>query len=171
MTSLHPYYLSEASDASKPAFKAQGNVEVLPETVFRSKPTINILSHESTITFKVNSRMTLLSLHLNTLRHFVWIELLIEDNQHRTRKITLSNKKSKIVIYEKECTIPIKIGESWQYVYLNMADLMKRAFGSVFDRCKEVVVGGVCKLSSVYLHNEPIPDVSLPVHLQVFDHQ
>lgn len=166
-------YPSERSnESSKSTLKTYGNIEILPELLFRSKPTININSSESQITFHPNAynNLNLLSLHINALGHFMTIEILIEDTQQNFRKMILTNKKSKIVITEKECVIPIKVGSSWQYVCINLMDLMKKAFGMEFYQCKEVTLKGICKISCIYFHNEPCADVALPKHLQVFDH-
>lgn len=167
---LSVYSLHPLSDLSRTEAILQGNVDILPEPIFRSKPIININSNDSQVIFKVDSCNKLLSFHINTLGHFISISLLVLDSHQRPRKITLTNKKSKIVIYEKDCTIPMKIGNSWQYICIDMADMMRRAFGLEFNRCTQVSLQGMSKLSSVYLHDKEYADVQLPPHLQVYEH-
>ena len=163
-------YPTECSDSSS-STSIHGNIEILPEILFRSKPTININANDDAfITFQVNNLSKLLSLHLNTLGHFISIEILSEDNQHKIRKFILTNKKSKIIINEKECTVPMKIGEFWQHLSIDMKSIMKSAFGLEFYRCIQIKISGRCKLLSMYLHNEACADVTLPSHLQVFEH-
>ena len=164
---LHPSV--EPTDTLKPVFKTHGNIEILHEVLFRSKPIININSNDA-ITFQINSTLKLLSLHLNTHGNFVSVEILADDNQHKIRKLILTNKKSKIIINDKECTIPIKIGASWQYLSVDMKNVMKRAFGVDFNRCLEITIRGGCMVKSCYLHKEDRADVTLPTYLQVFEH-
>lgn len=59
------------------------------------------------------------------------------------------------------------MGPSWQYINLDLVDMVDRAFGTLFVSCRSVRISGTCRLSKVYLQDREYADVELPTLLRL----
>ncbi|KAJ1407587.1 hypothetical protein B484DRAFT_309359, partial [Ochromonadaceae sp. CCMP2298] len=63
--------------------------------------------------------------------------------------------------------VPLEIQEGWQYLCIDLEDLLANAFGASYAMCREVTVCGSCRLSKLYFQSQMYADVELPKFLRV----
>jgi hypothetical protein len=63
--------------------------------------------------------------------------------------------------------MPLLLGPSWQYLNLDIADIVQRAFGTQYTSCRGVQVSGTCRVSKIYLQDREYADAELPSYLSV----
>ena len=140
------------------------------EKTLNNRQTISLESATSSITFTTSSTLPIVSFHLST-GHFISIKFTVQDTLNSTKTFTLSNKRSKVLIDDKECIIPMTINDGWQYISINLSDTLKHSFSLDYQCCKEISVLGMCSIAGVYYGEDEYADVQLPPYLQVFQHQ
>ena len=79
----------------------------------------------------------------------------------------MNNRSSNAAVDKNICELPMHIGEGWQYLNLNIDDILMRCFGTNIKLCKEVVINGSCRISKVFFQEQLYSDVELPPFLRV----
>ena len=115
----------------------------------------------------MNSRHKLAVLYIKNVGRFIEIVIRIHDGEGTNRKISMSNKRSSITVEKSNVTLPIDIGQGWQYMCIDLSDITKRCFGTNFNYCYEVQVKGPTRVAKIYFQSKPFSDAELPDFLRV----
>eukprot|EP01036_Dinobryon_divergens_P037836 gene37836-49576_t len=59
------------------------------------------------------------------------------------------------------------VGIGWQYLCVDLRDVVKRCFGSTYTTCYEVQVRGPTRVSKIYFQLKHYAEVDLPMFLRV----
>ena len=167
------YPTNEESESDEILFSA--SITTLNDVGIMNDETLarNILElgeSKSKVIFYTMSRFPLLALQLNIMFHFIEIKLVITDSTKINKTITLSNKRTKILIEEKSCALPLEIGSGWQYLNIDINKILHHCYRSIFISCTEMSISGQCKLSKAYFQEKEYSDIQLPKFLQVLNH-
>jgi hypothetical protein len=127
---------------------------------------IELLGQDSKITFFVDSPQRYLVLNFKTMDRFLSIALTCLDDTGEMKSITITNRASFITADRKTCKVPLVIEEGWQYLCLDLEDMLANAFAASHAVCKEVMVFGSCRLSKLYFQSKLYSDVELPTYLR-----
>eukprot|EP01038_Epipyxis_sp_PR26KG_P004808 gene4808-6736_t len=88
-------------------------------------------------------------------------------NSSEEKIFEMSNRSSFVTIDKTTCKLPLVVRDGWQYLCVEMDDLMTNAFGSTFVACREVIIHGSCRVSKIFFQSKKYADVELPAFLRV----
>ena len=144
-----------------------GLCEVVEDEELFGKSVIEIPDTASHITFFGNTRYTMVVMHANCGGRFFSMKISAVDSTGKERVLVISNKKTSVTVTGNECTVPLKVGNGWQRLCINLDDMLTRAFGSRLQLISKVVVYGSCRISKLYYQNKDYADAQLPSYLRV----
>ena len=78
------------------------------------------------------------------------IEVHVIDSSNQYRKLHLSTRRSIAVVSEELCEIPLSLGDDWQLLWLDLADLCFRAYGTTYQAAAQVLIGATSRVAKVY---------------------
>uniref|UniRef100_I2CQM4 CFA20 domain-containing protein n=1 Tax=Nannochloropsis gaditana (strain CCMP526) TaxID=1093141 RepID=I2CQM4_NANGC len=64
--------------------------------------------------------------------------------------------------------MPLRLDEGWNHVYLNLADVVKRAYGTVYVETLRVQVHANCRLRRIFFAERQCADDELPPEFRLF---
>lgn len=130
-------------------------------------PVMELQGANTKIKFYPHCKRPYLVLFLKTVKRFATFEIVCLDDTGTKRHLSVSNKNSFVTIDKNICKIPFIAGNGWQYVMLDLEDLLANAFGATYDRCVEISVCGSCRVSKIYFQSKKYSDIELPSYLRV----
>ena len=144
----------------------EGDVNVVNDPDLK-KDVLEMNGQYSRINFPVNSDLKMLVFHLKCTKYFS-IQIIVGDKSGDYKSISATNTRSAIRVTKQECLLPIvlKMG-TWQIIKLDLADILKRAFGTEFLCCHDVQIGGGITLGKLYFEDDNYADAQLPSFLRV----
>ena len=125
------------------------------------------ISDNSRVSFPITCNYRYLALHLKNMEKFVAVTILVKCTAGKVRELTLSNRRSNIIIQENTAAAPMKLGEGWQYLNLDIQQLIYNAFGSEMETCICVSVHGSARMSKLYFQEKEYADAELPPYLRL----
>ena len=90
----------------------------------------------------------------NIDRYFSF-EVEVMDDKRVKRRFRVSNYQTEVRVTDAICTMPLRLDPGWNQVQLNLADLVRRAYGSGFVETLSVTVHANCRLRRVYFADKP----------------
>lgn len=108
-----------------------------------------------------------LVMQVKDVDRFMSFEVTVVDHEKRIRKLVASNKQSMARVKAYECSMPLTLKKGWNYVCLDLPDLTQRAFGTQYQRTKNVTLRANCRVLRVYFQDRRYEDVELPAFLRV----
>jgi hypothetical protein len=122
---------------------------------------------KSQITFFTDSSRPYLAFNIKLMKRFLTVVLKCIDDEGTERYFYMSNKTSIITIDKNVCHLPLSINDGWQYVCIELDELMANAFGTSLISCREITVTGTCRLSKIYFQSKKYSDIELPKFLRL----
>lgn len=145
----------------------------------RTKPVIEIIGHDSAITFyPYNCQRRYVVIHVKLIYKYYRMSFKIQDKLGNTRYIEISNNRSLVVIDKDVAQLPIvldsggKSGYGWHRICLDLPNLMYNAFGvdeEDYLCCRELTVLGSCRIAKIYFQSVLYSDPELPPILRTVD--
>lgn len=169
------YPVSEDAETDDYLFSSSisctNEIAIVNDESFNARNVIELAASNSKLTFYTMSKYPLLAFQMNSLNHFIEITLVVTDNTKVGKSITLSNRKTKVVIDETYCNVPLEINEGWQYLCIDINKILHHAYRTIFLSCNEINVTGNCKIARAYFQEKEYSDIQLPKFLQVLQHE
>jgi hypothetical protein len=131
-----------------------------------SVPVVELSGIDSKIHFFTDCNYPYLAFHIKGLKKFMNIIVACADENGVEKVFEIGNKTGQVVIDKHSCKMPLEVGDGWQYICIDMPDMMANAFGASYFSCREVTVSGTCKVSKLYFQNQKYSDVELPPYLR-----
>lgn len=129
---------------------------------------IEVTGEKSSMIFPTNGcNSPYLVLHVKNISKFMGLDLMLLDSTRKLRTFKLSNRRSTAVIEPQRCDLPLDIGDGWQYLCLDLNDLLHRSYGTSLRVCREIVVCGSCRVSKIFFQDDLYADIELPPFLRV----
>ena len=125
------------------------------------------MGRDAAIEFRFTSVIRYLAVHVKNESSFIRIKFKVMDSAGIIRQLVLTNQRSTVYCYRNLCEMPLLLGPNWQYVNLDIADIVPRAFGTQYMSCRAVQVSGTCRVSKIYMQDREYADAELPPHLRV----
>lgn len=122
---------------------------------------------DAEIDFITSTSYKYLALQIKNVGNFFLISLKVTDSTGKHRTIMVSNNRSTVLIMKDDIKIPLLAKEGWQYICLDLEDILRRAYGVGFRSCSEVVFSGTCRIWRAYFQEKKYADCQLPYHLRV----
>ena len=108
-----------------------------------------------------------LAFHIKNEDCYLKIVLTVKDGLGLMRKLLITNRRSTIFMHNNECEMPLVMGLGWQYINLDLPDILKRAFGTDFISCRAIEISGTCRFSKIFFQQKEYADIELPPFLRV----
>mmetsp|Transcript_5142 Transcript_5142/g.7866 ORF Transcript_5142/g.7866 Transcript_5142/m.7866 type:complete len:187 (-) Transcript_5142:89-649(-) len=131
------------------------------------KPTIEINGDDSYLAFPIDDSLQYLALQLKNVNRFMKIVLRVRDSEGKTRVFTITNKRTTIYLKNNLCQLPMNIGEGWQYINVDLEDIVSRCFGTSYVGVVDVIVHGSLRIGKIYFQDREYADVELPPFLRL----
>jgi len=125
------------------------------------------IGDNSRLSFPTNTAHHLLVMVVKNIGRFFEINIKASDSYGATHRVSLSNRRSSIAVNKKTCFLPIQVGDGWQYLCLDLEDILRRCFGVKYFACYEVQVGGPVRVGKIFFQNVQLSDAELPNFLRV----
>jgi hypothetical protein len=149
-------------------FLTGGDVHVAEDPEFK-REVVGCAGNDSYIEFLTSSSLPFVAFHLKNEDCFLSITITIKDDQDLVRKLIMSNKRSIIHANQNLCELPMIMGPGWQYINLDLVDMVDRAFGSMYVSTRAVQISGTCRMSKIYFQDREYADVELPTLLRLMN--
>ena len=138
------------------------------ELSIKSPPqVVEIMGPETKLIFYPNCKRPLLAMHFKSMKRFVSFFITCVDDNKKKKCFEISNKNSFVTIDDFTCKMPLEIESGWQYVCLDLEELMGTAFGVSYAKCASVEIRGSCRLSKLFFQSQKYADIELPKFLRV----
>lgn len=130
---------------------------------------IELIGHESSITFFVDCSRQYLVVNFKSVDRFLTFVLTCVDDTGEMKNIVITNKASFITADRRSAKLPLQIEDGWQFLCIDLEDLLANAFSATFAACKEITVHGSCRISKLYFQSVLYSDVELPKYLRLLN--
>ena len=112
--------------------------------------------------------LPLLVLHVKGLGRHCSVELEAEDEGGGARRVTASNRQAAVRVEGggSSVSMPLELAPGWNHVRIDVADVLRRAFGVGLRRVTSVAVVASCRVARVWLESRPFEDAELPPFLR-----
>lgn len=137
------------------------------DDVETAKATVEINGESSYLQFPIQSSLPYLAFQVKNLDRFMKILLQIRDHENRVRTFTISNKRTTILVKDNDCQLPVDLGSGWQYINLDLEDMMRRCFGTTYVSVQEIIVFGSTRIGKIYFQDREYSDAELPAYLRL----
>jgi len=122
----------------------------------------------SSASFPCQSSYRFLCLHLKNLDKFVHLTIFCQCSSGQIRQVVLTNKRSNVKIEGAASVFaPIVIGSGWQYVNVDLDDILLNSFGTHFLCATQVTISGSARVSKLFFQDEEYSDAELPPYLRL----
>ena len=143
-----------------------GDVEQGGDSHLLSSADVISLS-DAQIDFNVYSTYKYLAFQIRHLGEFFLISLRVFDTNGVYRNIMISNNRSTVLISRNEVKMPLLVKEGWQFIGINLEDILQRAFSVGYDSCSQLIISGSCRIWRMYFQEKEYADCQLPYFLRV----
>jgi hypothetical protein len=103
----------------------------------------------------------------NTERYFSF-EIEVLDDKKFHRRLRASNYQTKARVKPYICTMPLRLGEGWTLVQLNLPDLLRKAYGTNYLETLRVQVHANCRLRRVFFAEKLHSEDELPPEFRLY---
>ena len=103
------------------------------------------------------------------LERFMRIEVEIVDDkagEHGYRTLRFDNRRSIATVTPELAEMPLVMDVGWQFLNLDLDDLVFCAYGTTYLKTVEVRISGGCRVGKVYMADRVYADAELPEHLR-----
>ena len=110
-----------------------------------------------------------LAVYLKNLKRFTELQIEVYDTNGALKTITFGNHQSVIRIQPTagECRLPMSLTPSWNYLNIDLHDIVAKAFGASYSHCRAVTISAHCAVWKVYFQDRPRADSELPPSLAI----
>ncbi|ELR21102.1 flagellar associated protein [Acanthamoeba castellanii str. Neff] len=105
---------------------------------------------------------------VKNMHKYFSFEIEALDDKKLKRRFRASNYQTQARVKPYICTMPLRLSEGWNQVQLNIADLMRKAYGTTFVEISRVQVHANCRLRRIYFAEKPHAEEELPPEFKLF---
>lgn len=105
---------------------------------------------------------------VKNLNKYFTFEVQVLDDKKMKRRFRASNFQSTTRIKPFICTMPLRLDEGWNQVQFNLADFVKRAYGTTYVETLRVQIHANCRLRRVYFADKLYIEEELPAEFKLY---
>ena len=119
------------------------------------------------LTIPCSVDLPLLVLHVKGLGRHCGLELEVEDDAGVARRVSASNRQAAVRVEGGTAvSMPLELAQGWNHVRIDVADVLRRAFGVGYGRTRCVSVLASCRVARVWFECRAFEDAELPPFLR-----
>lgn len=103
----------------------------------------------------------------NLTRYFSF-EVQVLDDENTVRRFRASNYQITTRVKPYITTMPMRLDPGWNQIMFDLADYVKRAYGTNYVETLRVTVHANCRLRRVYFADKPYTEEELPAEFKLF---
>lgn len=133
-----------------------------------ARPVVE-LAGKAALMFPCSSILGHVMLHIKNQERFMRIEVEVVDDsagENGYRTLRFDNRRSIATVTPELAEMPLVMNTGWQFLDLDLEDLVFAAYGTAYLKTVQVRVSGGCRVGKVYLADRVYADAELPVHLR-----
>eukprot|EP00948_MAST-09A_sp_MAST-9A-sp1_P002545 g2545.t1 len=110
-----------------------------------------------------------MAIQVKHLQKFVTFHVNVSSTKGSSHTLHFDNKTTVTRVKNdgEDLFIPLKLCKGWNYLNLDLRQLLESATGLEYQRCNSVTITGSCRLWKVFLQEREYADAELPGELQV----
>jgi len=103
----------------------------------------------------------------NMKRYFTF-EVQVLDDKGVKRRFRASNFQSNTRVKPFICTMPMRLDDGWNQVQFNLADFVRRAYGTTYVETLRIQIHANCRLRRVYFADRLYVEDELPAEFKLY---
>ena len=110
-----------------------------------------------------------MAIQVKHLQKFVTFHVNVSSTKGSSHTLHFDNKTTVTRVKNdgEDLFIPLKLCKGWNYLNLDLRQLLESATGLEYQHCNSVTITGSCRLWKVFLQEREYADAELPGELQV----
>tara|TARA_R110002050_G_scaffold252284_2_gene390504 strand:+ start:1284 stop:1871 length:588 start_codon:yes stop_codon:yes gene_type:complete len=113
-------------------------------------------------------RLPYVNLVVKNLNKYFSFEVEVMDDKDTVRRFRISNFQEETRCQSFICTLPLRMEEDWNIIQVNLADLTKVAYGTLYAETRRITVNGSCRLRVLFFADNAYSQEQLPPELRLF---
>jgi hypothetical protein len=113
-------------------------------------------------------KLPVINFVVKAVHKFFTFEVQVVDDKGIRRRFRASNYQSKPRVKPYICTMPLVMEEGWNQITLDLADLVKKAYGTNYVETLRVQVHSNCRLRRIYFSDKVRGEDELPPELKLY---
>uniref|UniRef100_A0A183BMR6 DUF667 domain-containing protein n=1 Tax=Globodera pallida TaxID=36090 RepID=A0A183BMR6_GLOPA len=105
---------------------------------------------------------------VKNMKKYFTFEVQVLDDKGMKRRFRASNFQSTTRVKPFICTMPLRLDEGWNQVQFNLADFVKRAYGSTYVETLRIQIHANCRLRRVYFADRLYTEEELPAEFKLY---
>lgn len=90
------------------------------------------------------------------------------DDKNVRRRFRASNYQSTTRVKPFICTMPMRLDEGWNQIVFNLADFVRRAYGTNYVETLRVQIHANCRIRRVYFADRLYSEEELPAEFKLY---
>lgn len=99
---------------------------------------------------------------LKYLEKFFFVDITVIDDTKTKRTFKISNAITRAHIKTNSAKIPMKLINGWNNVSINLADFVKRAYGTTYVETERVKIYANCRIRRAFFANKELNEDEIP---------
>lgn len=128
----------------------------------------NYISYPSDEKKQLKIPMPYLVFQVKYLKKYFTFEVTIMDDKKTKRKFKACNYILNTRVKPSLCTVPMRMEDGWNQIFFNLADFVKRAYGTNYKYTSKVQIHANCRLRRVYFTEHPQNYKKIPPEFKAF---
>ncbi|KAL4853925.1 Cilia- and flagella-associated protein 20 [Chlorella vulgaris] len=113
-------------------------------------------------------KLPFLVMIIKNLNKYFTFEVQVLDDKNVRRRFRASNYQSTTRVKPFICTMPMRLDEGWNQVQFNLADFVKRAYGTNYVETLRVQIHANCRIRRIYFSDRLYSEAELPSEFKLY---
>uniref|UniRef100_A0A7E4VX59 CFA20_dom domain-containing protein n=1 Tax=Panagrellus redivivus TaxID=6233 RepID=A0A7E4VX59_PANRE len=105
---------------------------------------------------------------VKNLKKFFTFEIQVLDDKGLKRRFRASNYQSCTRIKPFICTMPMRMDDGWNQIQFNLADFVRRAYGTTYVETLRIQIHANCRIRRVYFSERLYTEEELPHEFKLY---
>ncbi|KAG0285459.1 hypothetical protein BGZ96_010288 [Linnemannia gamsii] len=173
---------STSNDGDSPTTPQQQEQQLEPHVEFLVDDTLNsqvleILSTHLPTTFittpslatrTLGIKLPFLVFLVKNLGKYWSFEVTVLDDRGEKRRFRASNFQTTTRVKPYITTMPLRMDPGWNQIQLNLADYVKRAYGTAYVETQRITIHASCRIRRIYFSDRLVPENELPAEFKLY---
>ncbi|OWA50407.1 Cilia- and flagella-associated protein 20 [Hypsibius exemplaris] len=113
-------------------------------------------------------KLPFLVIIVKNMEQYFTFEIQIVDDKGIKRRFRASNYQVEARVKPFVCTMPMRLDDGWNQVQFNLADFVKRAYGTNYVETVRITIHANCRLRRIYFADRLYTEEEVPQEFRLF---
>ncbi|KAF9549864.1 hypothetical protein EC957_002435 [Mortierella hygrophila] len=105
---------------------------------------------------------------VKNLGKYLSFEVTVLDDRGEKRRFRASNFQTTTRVKPYITTMPLRMDPGWNQIQLNLADYVKRAYGTAYVETQRITIHASCRIRRIYFSDRLVPENELPAEFKLY---